>query len=164
MFKITLEAARVNAGLSRKEAAKILGITYATLRNYEIGSFLPTPQIAKKMCQTYGIPIEFLVISTRESREANRKTRLYRIWSGIKQRCNNPNCNNYRYYGAKGIRMCDEWSKDFSAFKEWATKNGYADELTIDRIDPAKDYAPDNCQWITAHENIMRAAPWRKSL
>ena len=85
------------------------------------------------------------------------KTRLYGIYNGMKQRCNNPKSQSYQYYGAKGIKVCDEWKNDFMAFKEWADANGYNDTLTIDRIDPKKDYCPENCRWLTINENASLA-------
>lgn len=81
-----------------------------------------------------------------------RKTRLYEIWKGIKQRCLNPNCIAYKNYGGRGITVCDEWLNDFKAFYDWAYANGYADKLTIDRIDVNKEYAPNNCKWIEMQE------------
>lgn len=88
---------------------------------------------------------------------SKKKTRLYQIWSGIKQRCNNPNCNRYQYYGAKGIKMCEEWSQSYKTFAAWSYSNGYADNLTIDRIDSDKDYCPQNCRWIPAGLNSSLA-------
>lgn len=64
-----------------------------------------------------------------------------------------PSCSNYEYYGGRGIKVCDEWINDFEAFKQWAIKNGYADKLTIDRIDVSGDYCPENCRWISFQEN-----------
>lgn len=83
------------------------------------------------------------------------KTRLYRIWSDMKNRCQNPNNHAYKDYGGRGIVVCGEWSDDFNCFKEWAINNGYSKELTIERLDFNKGYCPDNCTWITLSEQAQ---------
>lgn len=80
------------------------------------------------------------------------KTRLYRIYYKMKERCYRPKNDNYKYYGGLGVIICDEWLNDFKRFAEWALSNGYSDNLTIDRIDPSGNYEPSNCRWITIQE------------
>lgn len=78
-------------------------------------------------------------------------TRLYQIWNSMKQRCSNPHAISYKYYGAKGVSVCDEW-QSFTGFCKWALENGYKEDLTIDRIDSGGNYDPQNCRWATIKE------------
>ena len=81
------------------------------------------------------------------------KTRLYRIWKQMRVRCTCSTNPTYRYYGARGISICDEWN-DFAVFREWAISHGYTGELSIDRVDNDGDYCPDNCRWIPMREQF----------
>lgn len=77
------------------------------------------------------------------------KTRLWRIWDGMKARCNNSNAPNFKNYGGRGIKVCKEWLTSFDSFREWAFSNGYANNLTIDRINNDQGYNPTNCRWVS---------------
>lgn len=81
-------------------------------------------------------------------------TRLYEIWTDMKQRCLNPNQKTYKYYGGRGITICEEWLDDFMNFYDWAMENGYQDKLTIDRIDVNGKYEPNNCRWVTMETQL----------
>lgn len=86
---------------------------------------------------------------------ANR--RIGMIFNAMVQRCYNSHNKSFRWYGAKGITVCNEWLNDASLFEKWALSSGYADNLTIDRINPKEGYSPNNCQWISNKENSRRA-------
>ncbi len=78
--------------------------------------------------------------------------RLIRIWQGMKARCSQKNNTCYKFYGAKGITVCKEWWDDYLSFAKWSFKNGYNQELTLDRIDSKGNYEPSNCRWKTIKE------------
>lgn len=85
------------------------------------------------------------------------KTRLYAIWIGMKKRCYTPTSTGYENYGARGIRVCDEWLHNFLVFQKWMYDNGYIEtakrgEYTLDRINTDGNYSPENCRIITQKE------------
>ncbi len=98
--------------------------------------------------------------TTKHGRSQPR-SRLYRVWMGMRERCNQPSHRAYRNYGGRGIRVCEEWG-DYAVFEAWAIENGYEylghlprrDRLSIDRIDNDGNYCPENCRWITLSENV----------
>lgn len=87
----------------------------------------------------------------RVTKHGGHGTRLYSVWKGMNNRCNNENTDYYKYYGGKGIKVCSEWT-DYAVFRDWALANGYTDDLTLDRIDVNGDYCPQNCRWLTTKE------------
>lgn len=80
------------------------------------------------------------------------RTKIYSVWNGIKDRCLNNKKKNYKYYGGRGIKVCEEWKNDFLSFYNWAINNGYKEGLTIDRINNEGNYEPNNCRWATHKE------------
>ena len=81
-------------------------------------------------------------------------TKLYNVWRGMITRCTLETSKEYKYYGAFGIKVCDEWKNSFENFYNWSIANGYDSsasrhDMTIDRCNPFEDYSPDNCRWVS---------------
>lgn len=122
---------------------------------------IPGRMLREGNATSCGCPIE----NIKQSHINHRKSQsnLYRRWRGIKSRCYNPNNSAYKYYGGRGIKMCEEWKNDFMAFCIWAYNNGYDESkgrnCSIDRIDVNGNYTPDNCRFadtITQANNTRR--------
>ena len=82
-------------------------------------------------------------------------TRLFNIYYDMLSRCYDTNIQQYEFYGKRGILICNEWTdkeKGFINFYNWSIKNGYKDDLTIDRVNVNGDYEPNNCRWATMKE------------
>lgn len=89
-----------------------------------------------------------------EDKTTHGKTgqRIARIYYNMMSRCYDEKNKRFSDYGGRGVRVCDEWRNNSCAFIEWATQNGYSDDLSIDRIDNNGDYSPNNCRFITTKE------------
>lgn len=120
-------------------------------------------KITQKQCLLYGgcKSCGCLEYANQISKEVKHRThgytgtRLYKCWCNMISRCYRKNDINYKHYHDKlGITVCDEWKNNSSSFIKWALKNGYQDNLTLDRIDTYKGYYPENCRWVTHKEQM----------
>jgi hypothetical protein len=94
-----------------------------------------------------------LAVSAAHRTHGKSRTRLYRIWTGMVSRCYKDTNEAYPNYGGRGIAVCVEWRDNFEAFERWATANGYAEDLEIDRRDNHGNYDPGNCRFVTSRVN-----------
>lgn len=96
-------------------------------------------------------------------RRNKRQPQLVKTWYDMRRRCSSPRCNRFQHYGARGIKVCDEWH-DYGKFRDWALANGFraaphgsptGDQPSIDRINVDEDYCPENCRWIKHRVNCV---------
>lgn len=126
-------------------------------------TIVPTNQLNSGNTRSCGCMRDSLISQVNKSHGKSHKSRLYNVWVGMRQRCNDKNHKSYHNYGGRGISVCDEWS-DFSCFEKWSLENGYDEtanygDCTLDRIDVDGNYAPSNCRWADAK---VQAANRRK--
>lgn len=85
-----------------------------------------------------------------------KNTKIYKVWTGMKERCNNLNSISYKWYGEKGIKVCDEWQNSFITFYNDMGNIPFKN-AQLDRIDGNKNYSKDNCQWLTGTKNKQKS-------
>jgi hypothetical protein len=86
----------------------------------------------------------------------------YNSWRGMKNRCNNPNSEDYKHYGGRGIIVCDRWLNSFENFLEDMGSRPYG--YSIDRIDVNGNYELSNCKWATSKEQLKNRRPKENKL
>lgn len=128
-------------------------MTNETLANIKNSSIMSFEEVVKRQYaeRKFHRSRQKTSCSTKKS----ENYRLYIIYSNMLGRCYNKRYSTYKQYGAKGIKVCDEWKNSFKMFKEWAYKNGYKEELSLDRVDGSKDYSPENCRFIPFEINRL---------
>lgn len=100
-----------------------------------------------KSCGCYGKEVR----KEKHTKHNKSNTKLYRVWASMRERCSSTSCKGFVYYGARGVTVCDDWNNSFQAFYDWATSSGYAEGMSIDRIDVDGNYEPSNCRWVSTN-------------
>lgn len=107
-------------------------------------SLCPKPRVARGLCQNHYM-----------QKVHNVKRPMYGIWSDMKQRCHNPNHSVYKYYGARGIVVCERWLDPSNGYDNFVKDMGLRPfGKSLDRIDNDGNYEPGNCRWATSKEQM----------
>lgn len=128
-------------------------LTHVTSGHYiSCGCYRTT--MSRKMMKEQLVPNNII---HGDSKRGAKYHYLFDIWMCAKQRCYNPNDARYSTYGARGIKFCDEWVENYTAFKEYVLTNlgekpkssskNRGDGYSLDRIDVNKGYEPGNLRW-----------------
>ncbi len=150
--RLTVEGLPFVAGASGKNNARLFHVHVVCL--CECGTFIAIPanHLTNGRQTSCGCNRGKHLVGFA-TKHGGRGTKLFNVWSGMRQRCLNKDHKHYHLYGGRGVTICQEWST-FQGFRDWALSSGYQEGLALDRKKPPPlGYSPDNCQWLTRVEN-----------
>jgi hypothetical protein len=108
-----------------------------------------TIKYGRASCQHYN----FVGATIKKTKKPWAMEKLSRVYFSMISRCYRKKNKSYNFYGARGIKVHKDWIENRAMFERWAISSGYRDGLSIDRIDPNKNYCPENCRWVSCSEN-----------